>query len=106
MKIVTNTYNAGFIHPDWDNVPRNDPEFVKKAEEGYFEDDDITNVRIVEIPDNVTDWKIIYDYDYDHEQVWYVLDGKMYKGEPTWTEADFKRWEEEERMFEGWEDDE
>lgn len=104
MKIVINTFGIGYIHPDWDKVPRNDPEFVKKAEAGYFKNCEFTNVGIVEIPDDATDWKIIDDH--DREQVWYVLDGKMYKGEPTWTEADFRRWEEEERMFEDWEEDE
>ena len=90
MKFVLNTCWGGFkvsdiaakalgLRDGWeaDDLDRNDPDLVKVVETlGKDANGDCAKLRVVEIPDNATDWE--YD-DYDGmESIIYVVDGKIY----------------------------
>lgn len=89
MKIIINCSYGGFQLSDeavrlmegkWDsNYPtRRDPNLIALIEEiGSKRVSNHSNLRVVEIPDEATDWRL-EEYD-GWESVIYVLDGKMYE---------------------------
>lgn len=89
MKIVINADYGGFSIPDeiveaigadgwFDRRPqiRTNPIFVKHVEDNANERGMYHDLKVVEIPDEATDWDI-YDYD-GLETLFYVLDGKIF----------------------------
>jgi len=65
-----------------DKIPRDNEDFIKIVEEygsNICSDSEYSSIKIVELPDNITDWEI-NDYD-GCEEVIYVLDGKIYHKE-------------------------
>lgn len=93
MKVVINVCFGGFsvskevyeaMGEEWDgygykfNDKRTDPKFISVIQElgdrasGLF-----AELRVVEIPEEATDWRID-EYD-GSESVWYILDGKMHE---------------------------
>ena len=90
MKIVINDCYGGFhltnetlkaLGADWSgHVSRTDPRLIKMVEEGANDiEESCTELAIVEIPDESTDW-MIQEYD-GAETVFYVLDGKIYRAD-------------------------
>jgi len=94
MKVVINTCYGGFDIPEElhdhfyddsgyeipDANPRTDKVLIDFIET-HGDDDNFyvfgySSLRVVEIPDNATDW-IITDYD-GLETIYYVVDGKIY----------------------------
>jgi len=91
MKIVINACYGGFglsdeayhffaekLNDEWINEfdLRTNPLFIQKVEENsYWVSNDYSKLRVVEIPDEATDWAID-EYD-GLERVMYVLNGKI-----------------------------
>lgn len=87
MKVVINSCHTGFgvseeilqklcVNDPWD-IQRDDPKFVSLVEKLGEEADSIhSNLKVVEIPDNISDWEIA-DYD-GVENVIYVLNGMIH----------------------------
>ena len=87
MKIVINDCFGGYglsedflekYGEEFEELERNDPWLVAAIEEFGEEEssDDYAKIRIVEIPDDATDY---YVYEYDGEEsVIYVKDGKLH----------------------------
>lgn len=87
MKIVINDYfggyglSEGFLEKygeEFEELERNDPRLVAAIEEFGEEEssDDYAKIRIVEIPDDATDYSI-EEYD-GAESIIYVKDGKLH----------------------------
>lgn len=56
---------------------RTDPRFIKMMEDNPYETADYyTNLVVVEIPDEVSDWQLVSSKFY--ERIVYVVDGKLY----------------------------
>lgn len=88
MKIVLNRCFGGFSLSDfaveklgltscYEEVPRNDPKLIKLVEEDAEKVSGMcAKLRVIEFPDNCTDWEID-EYD-GYENVTYVIDGKIH----------------------------
>ena len=92
MKIVINVCYGGFglsdeaynffaekLNDEWTNEfdLRSNPLFIQKVEENsQWVSDDYSKLRVVEIPDEATDWTID-EYD-GLERITYVKDGHIY----------------------------
>ena len=85
MKLVINTDFGGFginreiakkYGFDKRDVPRTDKELIELIESGIDCNDDCSELSVVEIPDETTDY-YINDYD-GAESVLYVVDGKIH----------------------------
>ena len=87
MKIVINDDFGGYglsedflemYGEEFEELERNDPRLVAAIEEFGEEEssDDYAKLRIVEIPDDVTDYSI-EEYD-GAESIFYVKDGKLH----------------------------
>lgn len=86
MKVVINDCFGGFSinreiakqHFDgkWYEIKRTDPTLIKLIESGVCCDGSNAELKVVEIPDEATDWRII-DYD-GAEHILYVVDGKIH----------------------------
>ena len=88
MKIVINACYGGFSLSDetakllgyidgcaW-GIDRTNPNLVKLVEAGAPVSGTFAKLKVVEIPEEVTDWEIS-EYD-GYEEVIYVLNGKLY----------------------------
>ena len=93
MKVVINVCFGGFsvskevyeaMGEEWDNFgykfddKRTDPKLISVIEElGDKASGSYAELRVVEIPEEATDWRID-EYD-GTESVWYVLNGKIHE---------------------------
>lgn len=85
MKIVINACFGGWsINPEiadkygfdmYDEDITNE-KLIELIESGVNCSDECSNLKVVEIPDNATDWRVI-EYD-GAEYIIYVVDGKMH----------------------------
>ena len=105
MKIIIGTKNgilwSSWLNTEEENVLLSDPEYTGKYQDNLVdaarlnksliafvekemkelvdEDGDYTgNLIVVTIPDNSTDWDILYDSEFGSETIVYVVDGKIH----------------------------
>ena len=86
MKVVINDCFGGFainseIAKQFFNgkqyeIKRTDPTLISLIESGIDCNDSYSELKVVEIPENATDWRVI-EYD-GAEYIIYVVDGKMH----------------------------
>ena len=89
MKMIINDCYGGFgirmdileklkltAYSEGDDVIRGNPQLIKMIETGEDISDDYAKLKVVEIPDESTDWYL--DENDGWESVIYVLDGKLH----------------------------
>ena len=86
MKVVINDCFGGFsinheiakqyFDGEWYEIKRTDPTLIKLIESGIDCNGSSAELKVVEIPENATDWRVI-EYD-GAEYIIYVVDGKMH----------------------------
>ena len=86
MKVVINDCFGGFsvnskiakkyFNGEFYRIQRTDPTLINLIESGINCDGSCAELKVVEIPENATDWRVI-EYD-GAEYIIYVVDGKMH----------------------------
>lgn len=86
MKVVINDCFGGFsinskiakqyFDGEWYEIQRTNTTLINLIESGINCNNTCSDLKVVEIPENATDWRII-EYD-GSEYVIYVVDGKMH----------------------------